>query len=126
MNKYLKYFRNTLLIAIIMVVSLNVGALMSGPISAKESSAYQYLEVFSDAMSIIKQNYVEEVKTKDLIYGAINGMLSSLDPHSSFMSPESFKEMQVETKGAFGGLGIEITVRDGYITVVSPMRIQSG
>ena len=67
---------------------------------------------------MVKKSYVEEVDTKKLIYGAINGMLASLDPHSSFMAPEMYKEMKIETKGAFGGLGIEITVKDGVLMVI--------
>jgi carboxyl-terminal processing protease len=73
-------------------------------------------------MSIIKKSYVEEVDTKKLIYGAINGMLSSLDPHSSFMPPDTYKEMKIDTKGAFGGLGIEISIKEGVLTVISPIE----
>jgi carboxyl-terminal processing protease len=65
---------------------------------------------------------VEEVDTKKLVYGAINGMLSSLDPHSSFLPPDMYKELKIETKGSFGGLGIEITIKDGYLTVISPIE----
>lgn len=85
-------------------------------------SDYESIELFTDVMSIIKKSYVEEVDTKKLVYGAINGMLSSLDPHSSFMSPDTYKEMKIETKGTFGGLGIEITVKDGVLTVISPIE----
>ena len=73
-------------------------------------------------MAIVKKSYVEEVDTKKLIYGAINGMLASLDPHSSFMPPDTYKEMKVDTKGAFGGLGIEISVKDGILMVISPIE----
>jgi carboxyl-terminal processing protease len=73
-------------------------------------------------MAIIKKSYVEEVDTKKLIYGAINGMLSSLDPHSSFMPPETYKELKIDTKGSFGGLGIEISIKDGILTVISPIE----
>ncbi|MGB9081146.1 MAG: S41 family peptidase [Desulfuromonadaceae bacterium] len=73
-------------------------------------------------MAIIKKSYVEDVDTKKLVYGAINGMLSSLDPHSSFMSPDTYKEMKIDTKGAFGGLGIEISIKDGILTVISPIE----
>jgi len=83
---------------------------------------YDSIELFTDVMSIIKKSYVEEVDTKKLVYGAINGMLSSLDPHSSFMPPDSYKEMKVDTKGAFGGLGIEISIKDGVLTVISPIE----
>ncbi len=86
------------------------------------NNVYKQLELFTKVLTIVKKDYVEDKTYKDLIYGAINGMLSSLDPHSSFMPPESFKEMQVETKGEFGGLGIVITIKDGILTVVSPIE----
>lgn len=87
-----------------------------------KGSDYESIELFTDVMAIVKKSYVEEVDTKKLIYGAINGMLASLDPHSSFMSPDSYKEMKIDTKGAFGGLGIEITIKDGILTVISPIE----
>ena len=83
---------------------------------------YESIELFTDVLSMVKKSYVEEVDTKKLIYGAINGMLASLDPHSSFMAPEMYKEMKIETKGAFGGLGIEITIKDGVLMVISPIE----
>lgn len=83
---------------------------------------YEKLKTFTEVLSLIKKNYVEEVKDKDLIYGAIKGMLNSLDPHSVFMPPEVFKEMQVETKGEFGGLGIQIGIKDGMLTVIAPIE----
>jgi carboxyl-terminal processing protease len=87
-----------------------------------KGSDYESIELFTDVMSIIKKSYVEDVDTKKLIYGAINGMLSSLDPHSSFMPPDTYKEMKIDTKGAFGGLGIEISIKDGVLTVISPIE----
>ncbi len=87
-----------------------------------KGSDYESIELFTDVMGIIKKSYVEEVDTKKLIYGAINGMLSSLDPHSSFMPPETYKEMKIDTKGSFGGLGIEISIKDGILTVISPIE----
>jgi len=89
--------------------------------AAAEKEPYESLKVFTDVLHIIGKDYVKPVKTKDLIYGAIKGMLGSLDPHSSFMTPKMYKEMQVETKGSFGGLGIEITMRKGVLTVISPI-----
>ncbi len=83
---------------------------------------YKSLEIFSNVLSEIQKNYVEEVDTSEVIKGAINGMLAALDPHSSFMSPEDFKEMRVETKGSFSGIGIEITTKDGVLSVVSPIE----
>lgn len=83
--------------------------------------AYDTLKVFTEVLTLVRTNYVETTESKDLIYGAIRGMLATLDPHSSFMPSDVFKEMQIETQGSFGGLGIEITVRDRYLTVVAPI-----
>jgi len=82
---------------------------------------YDKLKVFTEILSLIQSNYVEEANPRDLIYGGVKGMLDTLDPHSAFMTPEAFKEMQVETQGSFGGLGIEITVKDRMLTVVAPI-----
>jgi len=87
-----------------------------------EKSPYEYIKLYTDTLNLVQKNYVEEVSVKKLVYGSIKGMLADLDPHSSFMPPEMFKEMQVETTGSFGGLGIEITIRDGVLTVVSPIE----
>lgn len=83
----------------------------------------KYFKIFSQAFQIVKANYVEpnEATSKKLIYNAIKGMLENLDAHSGFMEPEATKEMEVETKGQFGGIGIEITVKDGVLTVVAPI-----
>jgi carboxyl-terminal processing protease len=83
---------------------------------------YEKLKVFTEILSLVQSNYVDEVQAKDLIYGAVKGMLEALDPHSAFMPPEAFREMQVETHGSFGGLGIEITVKDRMLTVVAPIE----
>ncbi|OEU63724.1 MAG: peptidase S41 [Desulfuromonadales bacterium C00003094] len=90
--------------------------------TAKEIDNYQELQLFTDVLSIIRRSYVEEVDMKELVYGAVNGMLASLDPHSSFMPPDVYKELKIDTSGEFGGLGIEITIRDGLLTVVSPIE----
>ena len=90
--------------------------------NSDDDNIYKNIELFTKVLSIVKRDYVDNKSYKELIYGAINGMLSSLDPHSSFMKPESFKEMQVETTGEFGGLGIEITIRDNILTVVAPIE----
>jgi len=83
---------------------------------------YESIELFTDVLAIVKKSYVEEVDTKKLIYGAINGMLAALDPHSSFMPPDTYKELKLDTKGEFGGLGIEISIKDGILTVISPIE----
>ena len=85
------------------------------------SITYRQLDLFGDVLERVRASYVEEVSDKELIEAAIQGMLSSLDPHSGYLSPESFDEMQVQTRGAFGGLGIEVTMEDGFVKVVSPI-----
>ncbi len=85
-------------------------------------NTYEELSVFSNVLHLIQGNYVEEVEVKDLVQGAIRGMLRTLDPHSSFMTPDMYKEMQIDTRGEFGGLGIEIGIRDGILTVISPIE----
>ena len=87
----------------------------------KETSVYQQLNMFGEVYERVRREYVEEVSDKELIEAAIEGMLQSLDPHSSFMNSESFKDMQVQTKGEFGGLGIEVSMEDGFVKVVSPI-----
>ncbi len=82
---------------------------------------YKQLNLFGDVFQRVQEQYVEEVTDKKLVESAISGMLQSLDPHSSYLSPESYKDMQVKTKGTFGGLGIEITMEDGVVKVVSPI-----
>lgn len=89
---------------------------------ADTKELFKQIELFSDALSYIRLNYVEEKSDKDLIYGALKGMLGSLDPYSQFMDPDSFREIQIETKGEFGGLGIEISMRDGLLTIISPLE----
>ncbi|MBU4320999.1 MAG: PDZ domain-containing protein, partial [Nitrospinae bacterium] len=109
---------------IILIVALGgvfIGRLSIGSMRA-EGEGYEYLKVFTEVLSIVKKNYVEEVKTKDLVYGAIKGMLNSLDPHSAYMPPEAYKDMQLETKGEFGGIGIQIGIKDGVLTVIAPIE----
>ena len=90
--------------------------------TVKFSPDYKELKLFRQVMEIVRKNYVKEVTDKELIQGAISGMLQSLDPHSSYLTEDMFKELQVETKGEFGGLGIEITLDGGILTVVSPIE----
>ncbi len=113
-------------LTLILIVVAVAGVLLGGGLlnirAATDKEPYESLKVFTDVLHIIEKDYVRPVKTKKLIYGAIKGMLSSLDPHSSFMTPKMYKEMQVETKGSFGGLGIEITMKNGVLTVISPIE----
>jgi len=101
-----------------------VTAWVTSPLSAeetKERSTYEQLDLFGDIFERIRSSYVEEVNERDLIEAAINGMLSSLDPHSSYLPPEGFEDMRVQTRGEFGGLGIEVTMEDGFVKVVAPI-----
>ena len=91
-------------------------------VQTQADDLYKELELFSDAVSIIRSDYVEDAKSKDLIYGALKGMLSSLDPYSQFMDPEMYNEMKIETEGEFGGIGIEITIKDDLLTIISPIE----
>ncbi len=90
--------------------------------AASSDELYKQLKLFSQVLDIVQQNYIKEPNPQKLIYGAIQGMLSNLDPHSSFLKPEDYKELQIETKGSFTGIGIEITIRDGILTVVAPIE----
>ncbi|MGL4311283.1 MAG: S41 family peptidase [Paracoccaceae bacterium] len=98
---------------------------VAGPLIAQEaqkvSNVYEQLDLFGDIFERIRAQYVEEVDEKELIEAAINGMLTSLDPHSSYLPPEDFDDMQVQTRGEFGGLGIEVTQEEGFVKVVSPI-----
>jgi len=89
--------------------------------SEGKNQVYEQLNLFGEVFDRIRSGYVEDVSSSDLISAAIRGMLTSLDPHSGYMPPESFQDMQVDTKGAFGGLGIEVTQEDGFVKVVAPM-----
>jgi carboxyl-terminal processing protease len=90
--------------------------------NANGEEAYEYLKTFSDVLDIVKKNYVDKVNDRDLIYAGIKGMVESLDPHSSFLTPDMYKDMQTETKGEFGGIGIEITIKDGLPVVISAIE----
>ncbi|NKX45204.1 S41 family peptidase [Roseicyclus persicicus] len=98
---------------------------VAGPLIAQEdranASVYEQLDLFGDIFERIRANYVEEVDEAALIEAAINGMLTSLDPHSSYLPPNDFDDMQVQTRGEFGGLGIEVTQEDGFVRVITPM-----
>ncbi len=95
---------------------------LSGELSALTQDEYDKLRVYSDVLSLIQKNYVDEKDSSEIIYESIKGMVKNLDPHSSFMPPSVYKELQVETKGKFGGLGIEITIKDRILTIVSPIE----
>ena len=95
----------------------------SSPAIAQENSSetYRQLSLFGDVFERVRSEYVEDVSDEQLIEAAVNGMLSALDPHSSYLSPKNFREMQTQTRGEFGGLGIEVTMENGVVKVVSPI-----
>jgi carboxyl-terminal processing protease len=97
-------------------------AWLPGAQPARAETAYKELQLFTDVLSIVRRSYVEEVSVKDLVYGAIDGMLASLDPHSGFMPAAVYREMKIDTRGEFGGLGIEITLKDDVLTIVAPIE----
>ncbi len=111
----------------LLITTLGVGTVLLGShglnrVAAVGREDYEGLESFSNVLAIVQKNYVQEVKTNQLVEGAIDGMLSALDPHSAYLTPDLYRELQVDTEGSFGGLGIEITLRDGLLTVVSPIE----
>ena len=93
----------------------------AGMVFANQQDVYKQLNLFGEVYERVRSEYVEEIKDKDLIEAAINGMLQSLDPHSSYLNADNFEEMKVQTKGEFGGLGIEVTMENGLVKVVSPI-----
>jgi len=104
---------------------LLIGGKDYSSVVAKEQESdtliYEQLDLFGKVFERIREEYIEEVSTKDLVEAAINGMLTSLDPHSSYLAPDDFEDMRTQTKGEFGGLGIEVTQDEGYIKVITPM-----
>ncbi|HAJ56903.1 MAG TPA: peptidase S41 [Candidatus Omnitrophica bacterium] len=98
------------------------GLALSAIDRSKKNETYKELELFADALAYIQVQYVDETKAKDLIYGALSGMINSLDPHSQFLSPEEYEGLKVETEGKFGGIGVEITIKDDFVTVITPIE----
>ncbi|MEW6088290.1 MAG: S41 family peptidase [bacterium] len=113
-----RLFFSAILICLI-ALSLNLAFIHGG---AATKNIFQDLRLFSEVLHIVQGNYVEEVKSSDLIYGAIKGMLLTLDPYSQYMRPDDYKEMQIHTKGSFGGLGIVIAIKDNFLTIISPIE----
>lgn len=109
-------------VATIGALLLAAGILNFPKMQAWAEDRYLDLQLFTKVLNLVQQYYVEEVDTKKLIYGGIKGMLSELDPHTNFLPPTMYKEFESETAGEFGGLGIEITVKDDVLTVISPVE----
>lgn len=118
-------FTRKLMVVLLLLATLSAGfavAWLQSPRPAQAEAGYAELQLFTDVLSIVRRSYVEEVPVKDLVYGAIDGMLASLDPHSGFMPPDVYKELKIDTRGEFGGLGIEITLKDDTLTIVAPIE----
>ncbi|MBV8453081.1 MAG: S41 family peptidase [Deltaproteobacteria bacterium] len=117
--------RNRLIGAV--AIALSVCVFVISDLAVRRAQAlpddtYKELQTFANVLAIVQKNYVEPVSTKELINGAITGMLSSLDPHSAYLTPDLYRDLEVETRGSFGGLGIEITIKNDVLTVVSPIE----
>ncbi len=114
---------SVVVIALVFISGLTLfGAPASETDRKKKDDLYKKLEMFSDALVLINDEYVDEPKSEDLIRGALKGMLSSLDPYSEFMDAERYNELKVDTEGKFGGLGIEISIKDDILTVITPIE----
>ena len=115
--------KKTFITGLVLVVLLGLsGVGLSQVTSKNKKDLYSQVELFSYALTTIQSEYVDEKTPQDLIYGALRGMLSSLDPHSQFMDPDEYKDLKTETEGKFGGLGIEISIKDSLLTVISPVE----
>ena len=108
------------LLVLMLLVGVLIGKGWERTVHATET--YEDLKTFSEVLTQIQKHYVEDAKIKDLVQGAIRGMLSTLDPHSAYMTPEMYKEIQVETKGEFGGVGIQIGIKDSRLAVIAPIE----
>ena len=110
---------SALLIAVVFCI---IGSGFYRNLSAKGAETYKGLKLFSDVIELVENNYVDPVDSKDLIEKGIQGMVHSLDPHSSLLAPDDFKELQIDTQGEFTGIGVSITMKDGFVTVISPIE----
>src|ERR1700736_3081326 len=110
-----------------MAIALGVCVFVIGDLAVQRAQAlpddtYKELQTFANVLAIVQKNYVEPVSTKELINGAITGMLANLDPHSAYLTPDLYRDLEVETRGSFGGLGLEVTVKNDMLTVVAPIE----
>lgn len=111
-----------------LIIAAGALAILSAAFSGQDEKKnakdelYRQVELFADSLAIVQSDYVSDVPPKELIYSALKGMLSGLDPHSQFLDPDTYSELKVDTQGKFGGLGIEITIKDGLLTVVTPIE----
>ncbi len=116
------FSKKALVLLAFLTVLILLGPYGDSRVSAIDRNTYKNLKTFSEVLDMVEKNYVEPVESDKLMQGAINGMIKSLDPHSSFMTADMYKELEVETRGSFGGLGIEITILKDVLTIVSPIE----
>ena len=116
--------RRWLYLLLMVTVALGIGIVLEKGLerTGHASETYEELRTFSEVLTQVQKHYVDDTKVKDLVQGAIRGMFSTLDPHSAYMTPDMYKEMQVETKGEFGGVGIQIGVKDNRLAVIAPIE----
>jgi len=122
MSKFKKSSIKLWLVVAISVAFWTVGSGFNRQLSADNDETYKGLKLFSEVIELVQKNYVDEVESQDLIEKAIQGMVRGLDPHSSLLPPEAFEDLSIDTKGEFTGIGIHITMRDGFVTVISPIE----
>jgi carboxyl-terminal processing protease len=120
--KYYSFLVVILVFLMFLFIDIQVEASDNAESTSEIKSNYESLKIFSEVLSLIETNYVEKVSNHKLIEGAIHGLMKTLDPHSSYMTPDVYQEMKIQTSGKFGGLGIEVSVRDGLLTVISPIE----
>ena len=122
-TRRISMFKKKWIVGVVVAFSLCVASVGISKAAARGAGdLYAKVELFSYALTTIQSEYVDQKSPQDLIYGALKGMLSSLDPHSQFMDPDEYKDLKIETQGKFGGLGIEITIKDNLLTVIAPIE----
>lgn len=114
--------KNKVVIIVIFIVLLSSSYMAGFSLGKEREAMYKELDIFAEGIALIEKKYVEDITSKDLIYGAMKGMLESLDSYSQFLNPDEYKELLVDTEGKFGGVGIEITIRNGLLIIVSPIE----
>ena len=115
-NRHIKLW----LAVVISVFFWTIGTGFNRQLAADSEETFKGLKLFSEVIELVQKNYVDEVASEELIEKAIQGMVRSLDPHSALLPPEAFEDLSIDTKGKFTGIGIHITMRDGFVTVISP------
>ena len=116
-----KIMKRAIKLSVAVIVAMTVGYSMIPPVRASVDKTYDQLRLLVDVMGLIQENYVEVRDNKTLVVGALNGMVKTLDPFSQFMEPDNYKEMKTETEGQFGGLGIRISIKNDWLTVITPL-----